>query len=326
MKRIIVIILAISLVLLLVACGGNSNENGAMDDMNDRVTVDSYNMDEEADMAMEPEMGGINPTFSESLSDGKATQGSLTNTSRKIIKSASMEIETLDYDTAVAKLNDKIAVIGGYIESSNVRGKSLEGKYDTRTAYYTIRIPQQYFEQFMTEMNTIGNIISENTYGEDITSSYFDTEARVKTLEVQEERLLSILEKAEKIEDIIDLERALSDVRYQIESMTGTLRRWDNLVSYATLNVNLYEVVEITKIVEPPKTLGDKISTAFEDSIKAVKRFLENSLIFSVGFVPFLLLIIPLAIIVWLIIRKVRKPYTYPVTPTKEESDNKDKS
>ena len=53
---------------------------------------------------------------------------------------------------------------------------------------------------------------------DDITDSYFDAQARLDSLRQQEASLLEILSKAEKLEDVVQLQTALSDVRYQIES------------------------------------------------------------------------------------------------------------
>lgn len=305
--------MALTLIILPIGCSANNSNEYAT---NDNVSV-SYNMAEDGmndSMSMEPEMdeeaayddfGGMNNKSTLTTSESIEPQVN----DRKIIKSASMEIETLEYDLAIDSLTGKINNVGGYIESSNVRGKSINNGYSRRSAYYTIRIPQDRFPEFMESLNTIGNIISQNTYGEDITSQYFDSEARVKTLEVQEERLLDILKKAENVEDIIELERALANVRYEIESLTGTIRRWDNLVSYATLNVSLYEVFEITEEEVVAKTLSEKIGQAFKTSIDNIQDFFESTLISGLGATPYLIFVIPGLIILIIIFRKVKRGY-----------------
>lgn len=304
MKKILVAVVSVLMILSLVACGGDNDKGYNNVEMNVAYDTD--------DMAADDNFGGV--SYSNSLE--RTEEEEMKNTvgaeapvvdQRKIIKSASMEIESLEYDLAVVKLQDKINMIGGYIESSNVRGKSLEDKYSTRSAFFTIRVPEKHFLSFMSDMNTVGNIISENTFGEDITSSYFDSEAHVKTLEIQEERLLEILKKAEKIEDVIELERELSSVRYQIEGLAGNLRRWDNLVSYATLNVSIYEVLEFTPEVVIPKTLSEKIGIAFDKSTESIKEFLEDSAVFGIGSIPYLVIYIPLIVIGVLIFRVVKK-------------------
>lgn len=303
------ILLVVVLILSLMGCGSNSNE--AMNTNN--VAMDM----EDADYALEaPSFGGVekgaNFSFSESAEE-EALVETTTNTQvvdeRKIIKSASMDLETLEFDHAIKLLTEKVEAIGGYIESSSVQGKSIDDRYSTRYANYSLRIPQEHFLTFMADLNSVGNIVYENKYGEDITAQYYDTEAHLSTLEIQEERLLDILKKAEKIEDVITLERELSNVRYQIESLQGSMKRWDNLVSYSTIQVSIREVVEITEIKETPKTLGEKIANSFSDSVKGIKRFFENLTIFLIGNIPYLIIYVPVIIIIVLIIRKfLRKP------------------
>ena len=304
MKKILVLMLSVILVFSLISCG--SNDNSAEWNMNTEASVDmSYNDEYETNDAAD--FGGVEATKAmESTEEGRAPQtNTVIESDRKIIKSASMEIQTLEYELAIQRLTDKVRGIGGYVESSNVRGRAVDDKYSTRSAHYTLRIPEQQFMQFMSDMNTIGTIIQENSYGEDITSQYFDTDAHMKTLKIQEERLLEILRKAEKIEDIITLERELSNIRYQIEGLQGNLKRWDNLVSYSTLTVSIYEVQEIIKVEEPPKTLGQKISQKFTESLDDIKDFFEDLAVFGIGSLPLLIVYLPLLLVAALIIRKI---------------------
>ena len=85
-------------------------------------------------------------------------------------------------------------------------------------------------------------------------------EARLKSLKLQEERLLTILSKAELLQDIIELERELSNVRYEIENYTGTLKKWDNLIEYSKVTIDVYEVHEIKEEEPIPITSTRKAS------------------------------------------------------------------
>ena len=63
-----------------------------------------------------------------------------------------------------------------------------------------------------------------------------------KALLAEQESLLSMMEQAESIEDIIAINEQLTDVRYQIESMESQLRTYDNQVDYSTVNLYIDEV------------------------------------------------------------------------------------
>ncbi|MBI9014517.1 MAG: DUF4349 domain-containing protein [Clostridiales bacterium] len=322
MKKILVLMLSVILVFSLISCG--SNENSAEWNMN---TAESDDMAYSEEYTTD-DVGGVN--YSKGMDRNEEASapevGTVFESERKIIKSASMEIQTLEYELAIQRLTDKVKAIGGYVESSNVRGRALDDKYSTRSAHYTLRIPEQQFMQFMSDMNSIGTIIQENSYGDDITSQYFDTEAHMKTLKIQEERLLDILRKAEKIEDIITLERELSNIRYQIEGLQGNLKRWDNLVSYSTLTVSIYEVQEIIKVEEPPKTLGQKISQKFTESLEDIKDFFEDLAVFGIGSLPLLIVYLPMLLVAALIIRKIIRIFRPVEVKVEDESDKKNQS
>lgn len=152
------------------------------------------------------------------------------------------------------------------------------------------------------------NVVSRSTDVADVTESYADTEARLKTLRLQEERLLEILSKATELGDVLELESRLSDVRYQIESYEATLRNYDSRVSYSTLHITLQEVVEYSIINDPPQTLGQRLSDGFKDSMRLVKNSAENALVWLVTYLPLVLLwAVILAVVVWLVLRLVRR-------------------
>lgn len=227
----------------------------------------------------------------------------------KIIKSGYMAVETLEFDDTTNTIIRKVQQEGGFIASSNIQGvaKGDKAYKPMRTAQFKIRIPSNLFEQFMTDVGELGNVTRNENLGEDVSAQYYDTEARVQTLTLQEERILTILGKAEKLSDILELERELSRVRYEIESQTGTLKKWDSLVSYSSLDIDIYEVEEIKEVEKNPVTLWEKITKGFKTSFKNAVNFLEFMLIFFISAVPFLILFGIIGLVVYLIVRLILK-------------------
>jgi len=222
----------------------------------------------------------------------------------KIIKTAYMNMETYDFDETVQKMKNLLTGMGGYVESSSESGQSLQDDgYVRRYAHFEFRVPEASYETFINSVGDLGNVIDSSQGGQDISFQYMDTEARLESLEVQEERLISILEKAEKIEDVIALEQELSRVRYEIESLQGQLRHWDNLVSFSRVSVDVNEVREYTDITEEPDTLWERIGDTLRRSFKSLVNFLETVLVVLTAVLPFLLLMGVIALIVVLIVR-----------------------
>lgn len=217
------------------------------------------------------------------------------NDNRKLIRTVNMEVETEEFELLLSRIEQSIREKGGYIESSYTYNGSefnRKGK-NTKYADMTIRIPDAKLDEFVNGVSGISNVISKNTTAEDVTLQYVDTESKKKMYEAEEESLLELLKKAESVEDITYLTQRLTEVRYRIESMESTLRTYDNLVDYATLNIHINEVEVLTPTeVDQPKTLADRIGEGFTKNLLDVGN---GILEFGVGIIislPYLLLVL----------------------------------
>ena len=256
--------------------------------------------------------GGFSNSESEVQYDKASNENSdesLNKSNRKIIKSGHMEVETLTFDETIDTMIRRLEAIGGYVEYSNITGKRInyQGVNERRSANFRLRIPEKHFQEYIREIGNLGNVVREGNDSDDITGAYFDNEARLKSLEIQEERLLEILKKAEDVKDIIELERELSDLRYRIENLTGTIRKWDNLISYSTLEVSLSEVFEIKEVKPVPTTLGQRMKDGFANSIEVLGELGEGFMVLISSLLPFMILILPLIIILLIVYKKFRR-------------------
>lgn len=296
MKKRIFAFTGILLALLLVLAGCGSR---AANDSPGVAGYGSYNQKSESYKASETLFDTENPMPSPGEPATDENSGAALTTDRKLIQTAWMELESRDYAQALAALEQMVTDCGGYIESRSEQGGSLySSRYNARYASITARIPADKLETAMGAAGELCNVVSRSTDVADVTESYADTEARLKTLRLQEERLLEILSKATE----------LSDVRYQIESYEATLRNYDSRVSYSTLHITLQEVVEYSIINDPPQTLGQRLSDGFADSMRMVKNSAENALVWLVTYLPLVLLwAVILAVVVWLVLRLVRR-------------------
>ena len=246
MKKRIFALTGILLALLLVLAGCGSR---AANDSPGDAGYGSYNQKSESYKASETLFDTENPMPSPGEPATGENSGAALTTDRKLIQTAWMELESRDYPNALAGLEKMITEQGGYIESRSEQGGSLYStRYNARYASITARIPAEELESAMSAAGELCNVVSRSTDVADVTESYADTEARLKTLRLQEERLLEILSKATELGDVLELESRLSDVRYQIESYEATLRNYDSRVSYSTLHITLQEVVEYSII------------------------------------------------------------------------------
>jgi hypothetical protein len=223
----------------------------------------------------------------------------------KIITTVYLGAETTEFDESLESLYSLIQQAGGYLASSNIYYGSYYEGTQYRNGEFSIRIPRDKVNQFRTQLPEIGNITSESTSKEDVTRYYRDTESRLNVLTIKEERLLSLLEKAEKIEDIIALENQLSEVIYEKENLKATLINLDDRIDYSTFNLTLREVAKVTTTETVETTFMDRVRNAFDNSLYQFVRSAENFAIFLIYNGPFLLVLLIVFFVLYLIVRSI---------------------
>ena len=204
----------------------------------------------------------------------------------KLILNADLSLETQDFEKSAADIEKMTAEAGGYIESSGTYGDT-----GSRSANYTLRVPQEKFEQFYAQLGENMHVVSRSRSSEDVTEQYTDIETRLATLQTKHERLLSLLEKADKMEDIIALENALADCEYEIDSLTGSKRRYDDLVGFSTFYINLREVQTLTATADGTG-FGAQLTQAAKTGARGLADVVRGTILGVVMFWPAVILVI----------------------------------
>ncbi len=216
---------------------------------------------------------------------------------RKLIKNVTLDVETEQFDTLLPSIEQRVAALGGYIEEMSTfsrneqYAKDYQGTKYLRYASITVRIPRQQLEVFLEEIGQRTNVTSRSERVTDVTLQYVDLESHKKALLTEQDRLLELMKQAESVEDIIAIEGRLSEVRYQIESMEAQLRTFDNKIDYSTVYLGVDEVVRYS----PPEgaSIGDRIHRGFLESMEDIGIGIQDTLIWFVINIPYL--------VVWLV-------------------------
>lgn len=209
-------------------------------------------------------------------------------TDRKLIRTVDIQIQTKEFDQVVEGIQTKVQELGGYIEQSSLDSGSRYYEDYNRYSNMTVRIPIDQLDSFVENVKENANVTSLSESAEDITLSYVDTESRKKALETEQERLMTLLEQAETVEDIITIEGRLSEVRYQLESYTSRLRTYDNQVDYSTVRIGISEVEREVKAEQ--KGFWDEVKENFGNSWYHMGQGFRSFAIWFLGSSPYLLL------------------------------------
>ncbi len=218
----------------------------------------------------------------------------------KIIKNANVSLVVENFDEANSKVRQSVLTMGGYIESSNayVSFSDSETKKSYKTGNLVLKIPSQNYDAARESLWGLGEKISESENTQNVTAQYIDTDSRVKVKQIEYERVLGMLEKAQKLEDVVLLEDRLTQIRNEIESSKSQLLNWDRLVEFSTINVTLSE--KTPEIFSSSNSLLERMKSNFMSSIHAIGTFFQwILLLISMFILPILMIIIILVIVLY---------------------------
>lgn len=277
--------------IVLAGCGGASNSSYAKSESYDYAAEEAmYDYDSYSDDVYEYAA----PEAAKLSENGEATEIEAVS-NRKLIKNVSLSVETKEFDTLIQNVNNKISMLGGYAESTNISGNSYDSSYN-RNAYIVARIPAKNLDSFISAVEAQSNITNKNENIDDVTLQYADVEAHKNSLKIEQERLNELLAQADSLETIIALEERQAEVRYELESYESRLRLMDNQVEYSTVNIDITEVKEYMPEPSSELSFGERIAVGFAGSCAAAVEAIQDFIIGFVSFIPILgVLIIILA-------------------------------
>jgi hypothetical protein len=239
---------------------------------------------------------------------------------RYMIRNGSLDLSVRDTRETIREIRTLIEDTGGIISSSYIY-EIKEGQFG---AYLTLRVPERLFDQTMQQLETYGKATNVQTGVDDVTMQYVDLESRLNNQIAQEKRLIEILDMADTVEDVLEVERELYRIRGEIESMTAQLTYLKDQVTYSTINLSLREESIPTENISPGAfdDFGSKVMQALIGSINFVLSAVSVILLAIVALLPVMIVLGGLALIIVLLVRKASKRKKTTAHEKPEETDN----
>lgn len=151
---------------------------------------------------------------SNNMLDAKATASQAGFASqRHIIRTASLSLEVKNVNTEVETFSVLVQQYGGYVKSNN--------KYTEKRAHVTAKIPVKKLDLFINDVSKLGKLTSRSTSTEDATEQVIDIDARIKNLIALRARYRALLDKASTILEVVSIEKELSKIQTEIDSIQG---------------------------------------------------------------------------------------------------------
>ncbi len=308
-KKLMIAMLSAAMALMLCFAGCSSNSKGMPEDYDYAVTEDvayTERAEAQAPGAATAYEYGLDTSAYADMDKAKLNTGDMYG-GRKIIRNYDISLATNTFDDDLAYINAKLSELGGYVLSSSLSGSKPEAYGDSgRSLSMTLRVPAEKASDFVSGVQQLGKVDYIHDYTDDVTDQYFDVDTRLAVLKDQLERLRAIMVETDNLADIITLEERISEVMLQIEELTGTLKRYDALIAYTTIDLSINERNAISGPADTKGT-GERISEGFTDTLNGVATFFVNFFVWFVSSLPVLIILAAITVAVVFIVKHAVK-------------------
>jgi uncharacterized protein DUF4349 len=248
----------------------------------------------------------VAPQQNVSLNQADAANTASQAIERKIIRNANLTVEV----TAPADNQRKITSIAeshqGFVVTSEATQSTTDDKAKPQvTINLVVRVPAAQFNQVMEEIRaTATRVLQEKITGQDVTEDFIDLEARIKNQKALEAQFIEIMKRAGKVEDALEVQRQLADVRTEIEKLEGRKRFLENQASLSTITLTMQSPTQIVNAIG----FWYSIRSAFADGVDVAAAIILFLIRAVIALLPLLIFIVlPFGLIARLVSRRIRR-------------------
>ena len=225
----------------------------------------------------------------------------------KIIMTGTISAETEDYDTFLNELSMKISSLSGFLESNNTEVYQVYNDEKLMYGSIRIRVPQESFYELVEYLENNIEVRRKNINETDVTKDYYEKDNKVKNLEIQEQHLRELFEKATTVEEMLLIENELRRVRTEIDALNISLSDIDDRAAMSTINLEIQEVMTASLTLKTRDSVWDRSRDGFINTVNGIIRSFENLVVNIVSSSPILIPAIIICIAGFLKIRKYWK-------------------
>ncbi|MBL3658268.1 DUF4349 domain-containing protein [Fulvivirga sediminis] len=247
-------VLLIPIILFFVAC---SAENSAKYEVNENSEV-------EFEDALEI------PATERATRPAQQQQAPAEEKTRKLIKTGGLDFQSEDIDKDYQKIRALLPKYNAYIEHETQLKDPYRITFDV-----TIRVPSAVYDTLYSSLTSLAyRVDNRHSNVEDATMKYYDLLARISNKKALEARYVSLLKKASKIKDIMEIEEKLNETRVDIEQLQGQFNYLSKQVSYSTIHLKFYEIIPYEASEYKEDGFGTKLLKAFKSGWEGLLSFL----------------------------------------------------
>ena len=231
----------------------------------------------------------------------------------KIIRTGSLQMEVSDVPAALTAARNSILRLGGFIGASQ---QYRDG--DDVFATITYRIPVDRWEDALDALRSLGTEVGEQTDSADVTSQLVDLDARIRNLRTSETALVGYLANATRIEDLLEIESRLAEVRGQIEQLAAQKVGLEDQVAYATLAVTFGTETKVIEVAAKSWDALSEVEQAGASLLGFLQAIATAGIWFAIVWLPILLVIgvvVGIGVVIARRLGFLRRPTAPPMPP-----------
>ena len=281
-------IVAVFLIALLAAACGSGGASV--------LSTVGNAVDPDAAAAPAPGAGGSEP---DGEAQGGGPGGAALPDGARIVFTGSLSLQVTDLDATLGAGRAIVGRLGGYIGASRV---TSDGERSVASISY--RIPAARWEEALAALRELGTVVGEATDAAEVTTQIVDLEARIRNLRATETALQGIAEQATRVEDILTIERRLTEVRGQIEQLDAQRTDLEDRAAYGTLTVTFGR--EVVAVVEAARgwNPGQEVDRASATLVEVLQAVTTAGIWFGIVWLPLLLALLLVLLLVRLVLRR----------------------
>ena len=164
---------------------------------------------------------------------------------RKLVKEADVRFLTTDNRVSYQLISICLKGFGAYISDENTFNNRSESGYEI-----TIKVPAAHFDSLLNYILTharVKELQSKRTQVNDVTNEFIDTEARIKIKKESAQKLADLMKQSKNLTETLEIQKQLTDLQSEIESVEGRLKYLNEQVTYSTLRITFYERVSYSE-------------------------------------------------------------------------------
>ncbi|MFA6519079.1 MAG: DUF4349 domain-containing protein [Candidatus Shapirobacteria bacterium] len=136
---------------------------------------------------------------------------------RLVIKDTSLSLQVKDVSQIIAKIEATTTSLGGFLVDS-----SISTPQGASSGSITVRVPAKSLAVALDTFRGLAvKVVSENVSGRDVTDQYVDNDARLAVLTATKTKFENIMNQANNVADLLNVQRELINLQSQIDSLKG---------------------------------------------------------------------------------------------------------